>query len=86
VRIRFLAYLDLTLQQVPLQIAKHLMAIDIIRCNDLDAAWHRNLAIPERAWPGLKQLPEMAGLSVDSQQNYISMVKLGCNLGDTASH
>jgi hypothetical protein len=65
--------LDLTPPQVHLQIAHHLTAI-VVRCDDLDAAWHRNLAIPERAWPGLKQLPEMAGLSVDSQQNYISMV------------
>lgn len=56
-----------------------------VQCQ-LTAALHRNLAIPERAWPGLKQLPEMAGLSVDSQQNYISMVKLDCNLNNIASH
>ncbi len=35
---------------------------------------YRNLGIPQRAWPGLKQLPEIGGLSVDSQQTYIELV------------
>jgi len=33
------------------------------------------LAVPARAWPGLKQLPEIGGLSVGSQQDYIRLVR-----------
>lgn len=35
---------------------------------------YRNLGISQRAWPGLKQLPEIGGLSINGQQTYIQLV------------